>query len=144
MTTTRYEVTARRSGGWWAFEVHGVPGAFGQARRLEQVGTAAREVAAMMLGVGEDDVAVELRPLLEEDLSRQVDEARKRKAQAELAVATALLVAVITVIGMRKAGIADRDTADLLGISHQRVSQLAREDVDALEARVHELEHAAA
>jgi DNA-directed RNA polymerase specialized sigma subunit len=139
-----YRATARRSGGWWAFEVRGVPGAFGQARRLEQVEGAAREVAAMMLEVDEDGVAVELEPLLEDDLAAHVDEARRRKAKAELAAALAVLGAVVAVHQLRKAGLPDRDTADLLGISHQRVSQLAQADEKQLRARVRQLELAAA
>lgn len=140
----RYEVTARRSAGWWAFEVHGVPGAFGQARRLEQVTSTAREVAAMMLGVPEDQVEVELRPLLDEDIAVQVEEVRRRRTQAELATAVALLGAVVAVHQLRRAGLADRDTADLLGMSHQRVSQLAKEDEGLLRKRVAELERLAA
>lgn len=140
----RYEVTARRAGSWWAFEVHGVPGALGQARRLEQVEGAARDVAAMMLGVDERDVDVELRPLLADDVAVHVDEVRRRRAQAELAAAVALLGAVVAVRQLRKAGLPDRDTAELLGISHQRVSQLAKEDQRALRRRVAELEAAAA
>ena len=32
-----YTVTTERSGSWWAFSVPEIPGAHGQARRLEQV-----------------------------------------------------------------------------------------------------------
>ena len=144
MEVKRLRATARRSGGWWAFEVLGVGGAFGQARRLEQVPDTAREVAAMMLDVPEEAVVIELEPLLDEDLRQWVDEARRRRAQAELATAAALLGAVLAVHHLREMGLADRDTADLLGISHQRVSQLARKDPDALRARVDELERLAA
>ena len=53
---------ARRAGGWWAVEVPEVPGAFTQARRLEQVAVVAAEAVADLLDMLAIDVEVEVVP----------------------------------------------------------------------------------
>ncbi|MBI4728636.1 MAG: type II toxin-antitoxin system HicB family antitoxin, partial [Acidobacteria bacterium] len=46
---TTYRVVAQRSGSWWAIEVPDLPGAFTQARRLEQIERMGRDAIALML-----------------------------------------------------------------------------------------------
>lgn len=116
---------ARRSGGWWAVEVPEVPGAFTQAKRLEQVAGAAAEAVADLLEVAAADVEVTLAPVLAEDVEHLVAEARTaagRAAEAQ-AVASALMRSAVATLRVEQA-LTTRDTAELLGVTPQRVSQL--------------------
>ena len=65
---TTYRVTAERSDGWWAFSVPEVPGAHGQAKRLDQVPAEARDVIALMLDL-EDADGIEVTVDIELDAS---------------------------------------------------------------------------
>jgi hypothetical protein len=139
-----YKVTARRSGSWWAFRADDVPGAVGQARRLEQVESEARDVLAMMLEVPDDVVEVELVVDLDDVTADEIRRARQARLTAELAAVAALLTMAVTVQSLRGKGLSIRDVADLLGVSYQRVSQIERQDVVQLENRKRELELRAA
>lgn len=129
MTETVYEVNASRSGDWWAIEVvSGLPEnvlGVSQARRLNKVPKVARRLISELIGVDPSDIEVEVSVLMPEGLEAAVDRARQAavteaKARADAArarrdAATALLGANLT---MREAG-------QVLGVSHQRIKQLA-------------------
>lgn len=124
-----YRVQATRSGDWWAITIPELPGAFSQCKRLDQVEAMAREVIALMLDIDPTDVDgvevdVQLPDQLADDLAalrrseRLADDARQAAAHAQRRAAEQL----------RAAGLSVRDIGQLLGVSHQRVSQiLARE-----------------
>jgi predicted RNase H-like HicB family nuclease len=64
---------AERAGQWWAVSVPDVPGVFTQARRLQGrsgAGAMARDALALMLDISAEDIEVEVRPRLPEDLAR--------------------------------------------------------------------------
>ena len=69
-----YTVTAERSGNWWAFSVPEIPGAHGQAGRLEQVRDEARDVIAMMLDAEPDSFDVSLSAKLDPQIERALEE----------------------------------------------------------------------
>ena len=124
-----YRAVATRSGDWWAITIPQLPGAFSQCNRLDQVEAMAREVIALMLdiepaNVDGVEVDVHLPDQLADDLTalkrseRLADDARQAAAHAQRRTAEQL----------RAAGLSVRDIGRLLGVSHQRVSQiLARE-----------------
>lgn len=124
-----YRAVATRSGDWWAITIPQLPGAFSQCKRLDQVEAMAREVIALMLDcdpadVGDVEVDVQLADQLTDDLAalrrseRLADDARQAATHAQRRAAEQL----------RAAGLSVRDIGRLLGVSHQRVSQiLARE-----------------
>jgi hypothetical protein len=121
------KVTAKatRSGGWWAVEVPEVPGAFTQVKRLDQVAEAAAAAVADLAEVAVEDVEVELAPALDADMLLVIDEAREAAEQVliwQAKASTAMREAVSTL--RHDAHLTTRDTAVLLGLSHQRVSQL--------------------
>ena len=123
--TKDYRVEAIRSGGWWAITVPSLDGVFSQAKRLDQVENRAREAISLMLAIDENDVgaldivvtppagAAELLRVLEVSVAA-ADEATR------LAVATRREVAEL----LRAEGLPLRDVGELIGVSHQRVSQL--------------------
>ncbi len=123
--STTYRIEAVRSGDWWAITVPELDGVFSQAKRLDQVEANAREAIAMMLDIEPDEVGdleVQVTPpatvaeLLEaltisvadaEEASERVARIRREAAQA-----------------LRDEGLPMRDVGELIGISHQRVSQI--------------------
>ncbi|AJR18030.1 DUF2188 domain-containing protein [Pimelobacter simplex] len=116
---------ATRSGGWWAVEVPEVPGAFTQVKRLDQVGEAAAEAVADLLDIPVDDVEVELAPALADEAVQRLNEALDAAAAASKAQAIASTLMRDAVAYFREQeNLTNRDTAVLLGISHQRVGQL--------------------
>lgn len=127
---TNYTATATRSGSWWAIEItNGLPDnmlGVTQTKRLSDVERAVRELITDLLDtppdqVGEIDVLIDVPDDVTEliELYRHADKveaaARTEAAQARSRAAAGLLDARLT---MREAGI-------LLGISHQRIKQLA-------------------
>lgn len=118
------KVTAKatRSGGWWAVEVPEVPGAFTQVKRLDQVGAMAADAVATLLDVEASTVEVVLAPATDHDSA--VAAAREASARAAAAQDEASLKVRAAVGVLRADGLTARDVATLLGISHQRVSQL--------------------
>lgn len=122
------KVTAKvvRSGGWWAIEVPEVRGVFSQAKRLDQVPDVAADAVATMLDIAPEEVEVSIKPRLRDEVRRDVDEAKRlRQAarEAEVAASAQMRRAVADAIDD---GLTVRDTATLLEISPQRVSQLSK------------------
>ena len=127
---TNYTATATRSGTWWAIEITsgladnmlGVT----QTRRLSDVQRAARELIADLLDtpidrVGDVEISIDVPDDIEEliQMYRHADEveaaARTEAANDRSRAAAGLLDARLTI----------REAAILLGISHQRIKQLA-------------------
>lgn len=129
---TTHEVTARRSGDWWALEVPSVPGAFSQVKRLDQARETITEAIAMILDIDEDDITVEVRPELPEDLASLVERAHHLKAEQERVtseVRRAQRQTINALIGT--CHLSHRDVGEIVGLSHQRVSQVLKETSDA-------------
>lgn len=120
-----YTVTTERSGNWWAFSVPEVPGAHGQARRLEQVRDQARDVISMMLDAEPDSFDVSMSVKLDPRIEHTLDEAKaarqefdtyQRVAQEKLRFAAEQIKEV--------GGLSVRDIGSLLDVSFQRISQI--------------------
>lgn len=113
---------AQRSGNWWAVEIPEVPGAFTQARRLDQIAEMAASSAGLMLDQDPESFEVVVEAHTDQDSmiahAREAREAADRAAdeasQKMREAARALLAEEYTV----------RDAGRLLGVSPQRVSQL--------------------
>ena len=120
-----YIVTTERAGSWWAFTVPEVPGAHGQAKRLDQVRDEARDVVSMMLDVPADSFDLELSVKLDPRMEHALDEAKaardkfesyQRIAQQKLRVAAERF--------KHEGGLSVRDIGSLLDVSFQRISQI--------------------
>jgi predicted RNase H-like HicB family nuclease len=124
----RYEVTCEWDGYYWVASVDGIPGAFTQAKRLDQVPAHVVEVIKLMTGKTIDANAVDIRhlhvddevdPLAEEiaTLDREFDQLLHALAQRRRRVAKA----------MKKRRFPLRDIGVVTHLSHQRVHQLLSE-----------------
>ena len=120
-----YTVTTERSGNWWAFSVPEIPGAHGQAKRLEQVRDEARDVISMMLDAEPDSFDLALSVRLDPRIEHALDEAKaarqeldgyQRAAQEKLRLAAEQIKEV--------GGLSIRDIGSLLDVSFQRISQI--------------------
>lgn len=122
-----YEVTVRREGRWWLVEVPALDG-LTQARRLDEVEQMAREYIAVSTDVPLSKVDVEVsgieaggQDLLE--AKTLVNGLRRRAHDLEALVAelTREVASVLTAVDVPV-----RDVSSVLGVSHQRVSQLVQ------------------
>ncbi|MFI2709146.1 hypothetical protein ACH495_03305 [Micromonospora sp. NPDC018662] len=117
----KYTATCVRSGGWWAITVPELSGLFSQARRLDQVEGMAREAIALLLDVDPQSFDVEVQP----DMPQEVTRARKARSALRKAEESAEEATITAVRALLAKGYTVRDAGALLGISAQRVSQLA-------------------
>jgi predicted RNase H-like HicB family nuclease len=119
-----YTARARRSGSWWAIDVPELPGVYSQARRLDRVESMARDAIALFLDVDPASLDIRVEMNLPSDLRRDVDAVGRLRAEADrLQVESSGAMRHLTheLLGR---GLSVRDAAAILGISHQRVSQL--------------------
>jgi predicted RNase H-like HicB family nuclease len=132
MEVMSYTAVCRRAGSWWAVSVPEFKGVHTQARRLDQVAAMTRDAIALMLDVDPGSVEVTVRPELPGVVALALESrsaARKADEAAEQATATA-------VRSLIDDGYTVRDAGTLLGLSPQRISQIAarqKEPADAEE-----------
>ena len=119
--------TACRSGGWWAIEVSGAPGGpfHTQTRRLDQVEAMVKDGVALMAEIPEDTIEVTVIPNLPHRDAELIDAARAASQDAIRAAELASQLSRQAVARLRSEGLTVRDVGGLLGVSAQRVSQLA-------------------
>lgn len=123
-----YMAECRRAGDWWAINVPDVPGVFTQARRLDQTEEMARDAIATMLRVPPHSFDVIVAWDVPGGLGNEVETARTLRELAEYAQRDAGVAARAVAAKLVKKGhLTVRDIGTLLGMSHQRVSQLLDE-----------------
>jgi predicted RNase H-like HicB family nuclease len=121
---TTYSAVCRRVGNWWAISVPELKGVHSQARRLDQVAAMAQEAIALLLDIDLAAIHVEVRPELPSTVATALharQAAREADEKAEHATATAIRV-------LLNDGYTVRDAGALLGLSPQRISQIAARD----------------
>jgi predicted RNase H-like HicB family nuclease len=121
------ELTANceRYEGWWVVDVPTVRGLHTQARRLDQVEAMVLDAATLLLGRPKSDFTVTVVPVLPNDESRRIEEAKAARAQLEDAERRAWRASREVVADLRAQGLTVRDVATLIGVTPSRVSQLA-------------------
>lgn len=138
--TRAYAATAYRDGKWWTFEIPALSSpspsggrivAMGQARSVAELDQAAREVAALWLNIDERDVTVTVTVKLPENAARLWEASTAREEEARAAVKDAARMKREAVQALTADGISQRDAARILGVSPQRVNQLAEMAVQA-------------
>lgn len=132
-----YTARSQRVGAWWAISVPELRGVNTQARRLEQAEAMARDAIALYLDVEANSFDLRLDPILPGDLSKKVGRAKQARAEADTmqrqAIAQSASVARELV---RDAHFTVRDAGRVMGVSHQRVTQLLQEHGDRGRAAV--------
>ncbi|MDR1151260.1 MAG: hypothetical protein LBK72_02070 [Bifidobacteriaceae bacterium] len=124
MAPRRFDVVVRRDGRWWVFEIPEL-GTGGQARDLAEVEYEARGVAAMWLDVPPQTVGVIVSVEGQDEALAAWAAAQRAEVEGRRAQAAAAAQRHGVVAALRAAGYSALDTARLLGISKQRVYQIA-------------------
>ena len=119
-----YTVRARRVGSWWALDVEGVRGVRTQVKRLDQAEGMVRDALSGVLDRPPGSFAVEVVPEAPRAVRDAVAKAARARSHAALAQEDALQLTREAVRRMVDEGLTVRDAGRLLGISHQRVTQL--------------------
>ena len=123
-----YTARARRSGAWWAIDVPELPGVYSQARRLDRVESMARDVIALFLDVDTATLEIRVETNLPSELRRDVDALGRLRTDADRLQAGSSGAMRHLTHELLGRGLSVCDAAAILGISHQRVSQLVREE----------------
>ena len=121
MEVTTYTAVCRRSGDWWAISVRELKGVHTQVRRLDQAADMARDAIALMLDLDPAKIQVEVEP----EVPAQVEDAladRRAAREAERAAESSTAAAARQLL---EDGYTIRDVGRLLGLSPQRISQIA-------------------
>jgi len=133
MTTTRqtqtdqreFDAIASREGRWWLVRVPALD-AVTQARSLAEIPVMARDLVAALLDVDIDELTVNVSFELPEDVATTWAEAEALRAQAAEAErrAAALRRSAVRAL-LRDAHMSQAEAGAVLGLSKQRVQQLA-------------------
>jgi len=126
---TTYTATATRSGTWWAIEVtsglpHDMLGVT-QARRLSELERVTKDVIVDLTEIDRASIEVDIQVDVPSELARLIElynQADDLEAAARTQAATDRSAAAA---GLLKEHLTMREAAQLLGISHQRIKQLA-------------------
>ena len=135
MTESVYAVEATRSEDWWVIEVvSGLPASVvgvSQARRLNKVPKVARRLIADLLEMDINEVKVDVKVSIPGELAAVLDRARQAAAtevEARTAAARARCEAAVALLD---ANLTMREAGQVLGVSHQRIKQLADQAKDS-------------
>ncbi len=125
---TTYTVTAERgtSTGLWVLQCVEHPGAVSQTKRLAEADELMREAISFVANVDESDIDITLDVRTDTDAMRLLTDARAKRAESERLAAEAADQIAEAAGRLVRAGVSVRDTGHLLGVSHQRVSQLTK------------------
>mgnify|MGYP005983963353 CR=1 FL=1 len=125
---TTYTVTAERGTSTWLCFLQCVehPGAVSQTKRLAEADELMREAISFVANVDESDIDITLDVRTDADAMRLLTDARAKRAESKRLAAEAAEQIAEAAGRLVRAGISLRDTGHLLGVSHQRVSQLTK------------------
>lgn len=121
---THIVATVARDGRWWVVNVPEYD-ITGQAARLSDAEDVAREITALWLDVPEDDISVTVTRVLAEDIAEAMRTATEEENRARTLAAHAATIRGQAVRELLGTGMAQGEAAELLGVSRQRVAQLA-------------------
>lgn len=121
-----YHVTVTREDNLWVAVVHDLPAGATDVSRMVDLEPEVRDLIAGLEDLDPDDFEIAWHYRQgKHDLSPVVDELRQREATAAEAVLSRDKARLEAIKQLRDAGLSLRSIAELLGLSHQRVQQLA-------------------
>jgi predicted RNase H-like HicB family nuclease len=120
-----YKAVAEREPGWWIIQVPEL-GVTTQARRLGEIENNAREAIAVWLDIAPDSFTVDVIAKTPAEIAARLDEAKAlaAKAAAEQIEASRMTSEAVRQL-IEALGVSCREAGSLVGLSHQRVAQLA-------------------
>jgi DNA-directed RNA polymerase specialized sigma24 family protein len=121
-----YRVLARRWARGWELHIEGV--GVTQSRSLADAEEMVRDYVALDLGIEPHSFHVEIMPEVGSGLDEDIAAVRAQIRAAEQAMTLAAERSRAVVRALAARGLSGKDTARVLGVSPQRVSQLIRSD----------------
>lgn len=112
----------------WNVWVEGFPGVHTFGRRLAQARVNAREALALWLDAGESSLEIRDDIRLPEEAQEAVEELEAAREQFQAARRKVAASTARAVRALTEAGVSMRDMGELLGLSHQRISQVAADN----------------
>lgn len=126
MSKTVFNVTAERTPrGVWTL-VEPTLGAVSEVRSLAHAAADMVEPVAYLAGLPESEVEINVVPALPVEISERLERVESARREAEEANSRAASEYRAAVRALRDDGVTYRDIGALLGVSHQRVAQLAK------------------
>lgn len=122
-TRTTYTARAHREGSWWVAEVVG-EGIATQARRLDLLESAVRDLIVAWHQVPAKSFDVEIEPEVPKGAAATVKRARRLRSDADRLQGEAAEATRHAAKALVNSGLTVRDAGTLLGLSYQRVGQL--------------------
>ena len=116
-----FEATARAEHGGWDVEIPEADKSHTWAPTLRKAVLYAREVAAGWFDLALENIAV---TVTVDGAADELNAARSKRAEADNAACEAAEATRRAVTHLAQMGLADRDVATVVGLSHQRVHQL--------------------
>ncbi|MCT1867462.1 hypothetical protein M3B90_07970 [Dermabacter sp. p3-SID358] len=126
MAASSFHVLARREGRWWVVEIPALDIAT-QTRNLKDARAVATEAIGLYLDVDESKVIVDLSIQLPRDVSSTWQKARDLEEESRKTSAEAARLSRAAVRTLRASGMSQRDAAEALGLSYQRIAQLEKQ-----------------
>lgn len=124
-TSDTHTAIVRRDGRWWLVDVPELD-VTGQARTVAEAESVAREIIGLVLDKNADTVAVSLVVEMPAEARQAWEESKAREITAQASSQEAARLARQAVQMLRADGFTFRDAGVALGISPQRVQQLAK------------------
>jgi hypothetical protein len=123
---TKLTVRVSREGKWWVGEVPEVLGAATEVTQLSDLEVEIRDLLAGLLDLDDDDLELswDMSEILGSEGQEVWDAYRRGRDELEIIKAKVESDRTKTLHALRSAGVSIRDTATLVGLSHQRVAQL--------------------
>jgi predicted RNase H-like HicB family nuclease len=121
----------REKDGRWSVELEEEPRVHTWGKTIDQALGRTREAAALWFETDEASIDLIPKPVLAKTAMRTVEQARQARDQARHADRLAVEKTQRAAAELASRGISMRDTAAILGISHQRVHQLLATDAPA-------------
>lgn len=137
MSTTYEAVFEMDDNGWWFVDAPGVNGAHSHGPTLVKARANIAEAIALMTDAETSRVQITPTFRLRAEVAPSVEQARARRAEAEAAQAKAMDSTRSAIADLRAnygSLLSNRDIAELVGISHQRVAQIVAESKSKVDA----------
>ncbi|RLP75641.1 hypothetical protein D9V32_09215 [Mycetocola tolaasinivorans] len=121
-----YEATARREGKWWIITIPEID-AVTQARSIREIQTMADGIVMALLDLEEGEARVSVSIEMPNSVQEAWDEAARLQAESERASRRAAALRREAVRSLlHEAQLSQSEAGTLLGLSYQRIQQLAR------------------